>query len=185
MNLLSITGINTFISTVPLDGLDTRYSVSKDSSGLYHYHAPQTFPGYYMPGIIHEAVFTEDFSNLYSGGKISTSEAIVEGHASGNFKQAAVSVQKNTQWSFRATATSSAPSFFVIAKNWYPEWNVAVDGRRIEPIKTNLIHMGMVIPSGRHTITAEYIPYSFYLGILGAALALIGSVIFIRFKSWK
>jgi len=46
--------------------------------------------------------------------------------------------------------------FLVISNIFYPGWQVAVDGKRVEMYRTNYVFEGIVVPSGRHTIVLRY-----------------------------
>lgn len=184
--LLAVAGINTFISTVPLDGLPPVFTESRDKTGLYRYHSPQTMSGYYLPHRIDEAVYLDDFNLLYGEGKISTREAMVESLASQEFTGSPrVRVLRNFETDFSAAVSGNGKSFLVIGKNWYPEWRVTIDGKPVNPVKANLIHFGVIVPAGKHIVSAVYLPYAFYAGSVIAAISLITGLALLYLKGWK
>ncbi len=81
------------------------------------------------------------------------------------------------------------PGFLVLSEVYYPAgWTAMLNGKEIPIYKTNYVLRGMEIPAGNHTLTLEFRPESYYLGVtigwislgLQALLAL-----FVGFSFWK
>ncbi|WP_406699404.1 YfhO family protein [Singulisphaera sp. Ch08] len=69
------------------------------------------------------------------------------------------------------TAVLRSPGLVVVSDFYYPGWNVTVDGRPAEILKTNRAMRGVALPAGTHRLVFRYDPLSFRLGI---ALSLLG-----------
>lgn len=186
MKLLSVIGVNTLIATDPLTGIDKEMQPVKDEYGYLHYHIVQPQPGYYLPSKTYQAMFAEDFDAFFASGKIATDTAMVEGMPSSVFTgHPSVKVMHDSEKVFKGELTSDKRTFFVIAKNWYPEWNVTLDGRKVDPVKVNFIHMGIIVPPGRHIIEAVYVPFTLYAGFGIAFMALTAALLIAKFRGWK
>jgi hypothetical protein len=66
-------------------------------------------------------------------------------------------------------------SLLVLSDAYYPGWQVTVDGRRRELLRTNYAFRGVFVESGSHTIEFRFRPVSLMVGavISGATLLLI------------
>lgn len=65
------------------------------------------------------------------------------------------------------------PKFLVLADNYYPGWEVEVDGRKDKIYKANFILRGVYLAPGKHTVRFFYNPVSFKIGL---AISLITAV---------
>jgi hypothetical protein len=62
-------------------------------------------------------------------------------------------------------ATTEEPRLLVLADTYYPGWQAKIDGDPAEILPTNVSLRGVVVPPGSHTITMQFRPLTFYLGI--------------------
>jgi hypothetical protein len=68
--------------------------------------------------------------------------------------------------------TTDAPGLLVVGDTWMPGWSARVDGLPTEVLRGN--HCQRVIPlvaAGRHTITLDYRPTGFALGLIVTAIS--------------
>jgi len=65
------------------------------------------------------------------------------------------------------------PKFLVLADNYYPGWEVEVDGRKDKIYKANFILRGAYLSPGKHIVRFFYNPVSFKIGL---AISLITAV---------
>lgn len=57
-------------------------------------------------------------------------------------------------------------SFLVLTDNFYPGWNVYLDGEKSHIYKVNGTQRGVaILGDGKHTVTFKFEPFSFYFGI--------------------
>jgi len=68
---------------------------------------------------------------------------------------------------------------------WYPGWEVSIDGKESELLKTNLIFRGVYVPRGEHIIKFSYKPKSLRLGIIVTSIsaALFLKMLFFSFRT--
>jgi hypothetical protein len=69
--------------------------------------------------------------------------------------------------------TKGAPGWLVIADTWYPGWCAWVDGKPASIWRANYLFRAVQVEAGSHTVTLEYRPFSFYLGLLASLLGLL------------
>lgn len=69
----------------------------------------------------------------------------------------------------------SCSGLLVVSEVFYPGWEVYVDGRKSEILRTNFLFRGVVLPGGQRRVEFRFRPSSVYYGLAvsGAALVLI------------
>lgn len=93
----------------------------------------------------------------------------------------AVAVTRDEPRRVEMTAVLRSPGLVVISDMHYPGWNLTVDGRPAEILRTNRAMRGVALPSGAHRLVFRYDPLSFRLGI---ALSLIGLAALAALVAW-
>jgi uncharacterized membrane protein YfhO len=73
---------------------------------------------------------------------------------------------------------SECSSLLVLSDLYDPNWNAYVDGKEKEIIRTDYLLRGIPLPEGEHTISLEYEPSSFRIGLIisGATLLLLVTI---------
>jgi hypothetical protein len=61
--------------------------------------------------------------------------------------------------------TAAEPRFLVIADTNYPGWQAAIDEAPAQLFQTNVALRGVVVPPGTHTVTLQFRPITFFIGI--------------------
>ena len=51
---------------------------------------------------------------------------------------------------------AAGKSFLVMSVTPHKYWKIAIDGKRVEPIVTNIGYQGIVVPAGRHRVSMRY-----------------------------
>jgi hypothetical protein len=69
---------------------------------------------------------------------------------------------------------AAAPSWFVMAESWAPDWRAVVDDRAAELHPTNLAFQGLPLDAGPHRIAVEYVPKETYIAMSISSLAWLG-----------
>jgi len=74
----------------------------------------------------------------------------------------------------------SAPGFLVLADNWFPGWQVQVNGSRAPLLVADHAFRAVRLDAGRHIVCFQYRPLSFRLGAFVSGLAVsLGLIYFI------
>lgn len=72
---------------------------------------------------------------------------------------------------------TNTKGLLVLTDNYYPGWNVYVDGMKNNVLRVDYSFRGVVVPEGKHEVTFKYEPKSFRYGIITAVVGLIGIAI--------
>jgi hypothetical protein len=78
----------------------------------------------------------------------------------------------------RVTLTADGPGLLVLSEINYPEWVVRVDNIKEKMIVVAGILRAVNLPAGRHAVTFTYEPVPMIAGIVLAAMAWLGILIF-------
>jgi hypothetical protein len=62
--------------------------------------------------------------------------------------------------------------YIYVADTWYPGWKAVVDGQNVEILHANYAFRAVKVVAGAHTVSFEYAPQSFYIGV-GLSIAAI------------
>lgn len=168
-NLLSIANINMIISPREMN-----------TPLIKIINLPDKKP-YYIPNEGRSIQFLDDFIALNNKGLVSTTEAVLEGYH--NFTQEnsdGISSYKEITDSITLQTSFTHDTLVVFRQNWYPEWHVEIDKKLAPTYRTNLIHIGVNIPKGAHTVSLSYRPSSFFWGVK-IALGYIGLIFLLKF----
>ena len=65
------------------------------------------------------------------------------------------------------SVASMEDQFLIFSQNYYPGWKALIDGQKTHIYKVNTVHMGIIIPEGKHTIKFEYTYGEFLKDSLG------------------
>ncbi|MEO6070526.1 MAG: hypothetical protein ABIN57_00500 [Chitinophagaceae bacterium] len=52
--------------------------------------------------------------------------------------------------------TTNNPSFFTVFQNYYPRWQITIDGTKAPVVRSNISFMGFYVTAGSHTISFQY-----------------------------
>ena len=125
---------------------------------------------FYIPKTIRKITYLEDFYNLFNKNNNFESFAIYE-------DSILDSLVKNSQKKFTILRKNfgenkillsgdfSGKTLVVFKKNFYPEWKAFINGKETRIYPINLIHIGVVMPPGKHDLIIIYQPSSFTLGM--------------------
>lgn len=70
--------------------------------------------------------------------------------------------------------TTESPRLLVIADAFYPGWRAELNGTPTTLYQTNVALRGVVVPIGTHSLTLQFQPTTFWLGLSISTLTLIG-----------
>lgn len=183
-SFLDLTHTDRIVSSVPLDFnfLKLLDHLRKSGLDVYVYGAPVNGSRYYyIPETVTEVKYLDDLFKLHKDGLISASSAIIENHKgftqkTGRSPEITVRDGGNT-----LSGNFRRETFVVLRQSWYPELHVTLDGRQAKVYKTNLIHMGVFVPEGIHTVKVSYIPEYFYEGLVSAVIFFAAALAGLKF----
>jgi hypothetical protein len=70
-------------------------------------------------------------------------------------------------------ATVGVPALLVVTDALFPGWRAEVDGRATPILRTNYAFRGIALEPGSHHVVFRYRPWTFYTGVVLAAVALL------------
>ena len=74
--------------------------------------------------------------------------------------------------SIRVVVSTVAGGFLVLSENFYPGWRARIDRTVVPVYRTNGALQGVVVPSGRHVVTFEFVSTTLWAGGAISALCL-------------
>ncbi|VAW34110.1 hypothetical protein MNBD_CHLOROFLEXI01-5109, partial [hydrothermal vent metagenome] len=93
-----------------------------------------------------------------------------------------VLVVGRTANSITIQATTEEPRLLVLSDTFYPGWQAEIDNVPTEILQTNVALRGIVVPAGSHTITMQFRPLTFYLGVAISLLTVLVVLLWIGFN---
>jgi hypothetical protein len=72
------------------------------------------------------------------------------------------------------TARLLSPGLVVLSDAFYPGWDLSIDGKPSEILRTNRAMRGALVPSGCHRLVYRYRPRSLLFGAALSSLGLVG-----------
>jgi hypothetical protein len=187
-NILQLYNITSLVSFKPLyltDFLLTQVE-KKDDLSIYRYQNKNDKEslGYYIPNSVKNVTSLEDLESKIYTGALTQSESLAESLKKSVIQngKAKVIIKKSNDTSLKSIISADDDTYIVFRKNWYPEWKLLIDGKESQIYKTNLIHIGFIVPQGTHLVELQYVPSSFYLGCFMTAFTLVSFFLFLYFK---
>ncbi len=90
---------------------------------------------------------------------------------------ATASVTHRSPNGVKVQTTSAGPSILVLSENYYPGWQVRVDGKSTEIMRVNYNLRGVVLGEGAHSVEFVYRPWSVLIGLVISALTLASLIL--------
>jgi hypothetical protein len=105
-------------------------------------------------------------------GSVATMNWINQHHSDSNN----MNVKQFLPQHYEFEVQGNAPAFYVLQQNWYPRWQLSIDGKPTPIEKTNLAFMGLKVPEGKHVISFNYkrqdIIIAFYISLAATLLTM-------------
>ena len=117
---------------------------------------PQHFPRYYFAERVVTIRDRRDFvDRLIKPGAYPLSTAFIR---SPSFAPARGAVRgwRETANTAIIDVDASGKAFLVMSVTPHKYWRVTIDGRRVEPVVTNIGYQGVAVPAGRHRVAMRY-----------------------------
>ncbi len=183
-DLMHILGIGIVISALPIDNQDMKLvkKISRNDSTIYIYTLLRVRNEFfYAPKILKRIEYLNDFVDKFKKNDLSADNSVIENV---DFN----TLQNNLDYSLKLVKQSEYRSDFIgrfasntvvaFRQNIYPEWSVSIDGKRAPAYPVNLVHIGVIIPKGDHTIVLEYKNRYFTIGVTISFIFAVGCVMF-------
>ncbi|MBI3619588.1 hypothetical protein HY214_00345 [Candidatus Roizmanbacteria bacterium] len=176
-SLLQLEGIKNIISAEELRP-DIFSLVRKLSNGDQHLfvYALKNYreTPIYFPKSLTRITYLSDFDELMRKGKISEVDSVYDGQKlpqTAFVSLPAFRILQDDPERLIFSVSTGQATLAVVKRNYFPEWKVTVDGQSVAPIKVNLVHIGVVVGPGTHTIDIRYKNEAFWKGV---ALSVVG-----------
>lgn len=89
---------------------------------------------------------------------------------------AQATIDRYTAHHVAITARTPAPGILILSDVFYPGWQVTVDGQQAVLLQVNHALRGVYLPAGDHSVTFDFKPVVFYVG-LGVTLLTVLAVL--------
>lgn len=73
---------------------------------------------------------------------------------------------------FTLTSEADTRQLLIVSESFHSGWQITVDGQRVPVMPVNRDFLGCLIAPGRHSVTADFHPFSLALGRAGSTLGL-------------
>ena len=148
-----------------------------DKQNIYLYSIKKTsITPFFVPEKIYKINSIDDFDQAYKDKKISKKTAFLEEKKLINQTNAGKYKVKQIKFSdqeISLTGEFDKETFFVFNKNYDPEWQIYIDGKRVSIVKTNITQIGVFIPQGTHTVILKYENKMFKIGVIISTVYLV------------
>lgn len=122
-----------------------------------------------------QEILSEMFKNSINLRKTAIVEEELKQIDDGSIGSAQMQVYTPNKIKIRTANKKS--SFLVLTDPYYPGWEAFIDGNKTKIYRADFAFRGVIVPSGEHIIEFVYVPYSFWIGVCGAGLGIIGIVV--------
>lgn len=193
INLFQILGINNLIVPYQINNVAFK-NIKRFSDKNYQIYLYQmknnksTF--FYIPKTLRQIRYMNDFEEAFYDNLLSIDDSLIEDVNFDRFvNNQDYTIKDTSQTEYESTLKGDfkKPTFIVFRENFYPEWSVYIDGKKVPSYKVNLTHIGASVPLGSHKIILKYENRYFKMGLLisGIYSFLYSVVIFYLGKKYK
>ncbi len=159
-----------------------KYRRVADADGYIIYENKEAFSRTYLVGAVEvcasaEAVFERMADPDFDPTTSVLTEAMVVGAPDvpgTNVGEARITERSGNRVSIEVDAARDCA--LVLTDTYYPGWHAAVDGAPVPLFPANYAYRGVLIPEGRHSVTFEYAPNSFRVGLAISIVTALGSL---------
>lgn len=116
---------------------------------------------------------TQDKNMLYQTYLRDAAPANPGGIADGAPTDCTVSFVSESHERVKLHAHCDTTRLLVLTDHFYPGWNATIDGKHADIHLVNFFARGVIVPPGDHEIEYVYMPWSVYVGLIGAAIVLL------------
>jgi hypothetical protein len=169
-------------ATFPLEEMPEHFELAAELDGIQVYKNKKALPRTYVvyeleDGLDEEVMFSRMVEEGFEPGRVALTTSAVDYAAPevlpGTVPQAKVTARDGGQVS--VDVTTEAAGVLVLSDAYYPGWEAEVDGVAAEIFPVFHAFRGVVVPAGAHTVTYQYRPTSFRVGLwVSSATLLMG-----------
>lgn len=182
INLMQILGIKTILSGDQIESQNITLIKKLTDKGInvYVYEIQEIEDEmYYIPKTIKRIEYLNEFEESFKNGTLSVENSLAENvpfkilENTGNYSLTPI---KQTDYYSIFSGDFSDQTFLVLRQNIYPEWQITIDGKKTSMYPVNLVHMGIIVPKGKHTIVLKYNNTYFIAGSIIVIIFLLGFI---------
>ncbi len=124
---------------------------------------------------------TEEFINIINQPEFSfNTTAVLEkdiGEIPKGLTEKQIEIREDLDQRLLIHTSTNQKTLLIVADSFYPGWRATIDGIKTEIFPANINQRAIIIPSGSHMIKMEYVPRTFYLGLLISITTIIGLLV--------
>jgi len=172
--------------------LPARYKqVYVSSEGIGVYENPQSLPEAYLVANCHFVASKAEARSILTSGSFDPHQQVILEQGEPSSAAVEVSSWHHVQKTIAGLTparpspnrvlvsySSPKPSCLVLTDTFYPGWKATIDGKDAAILRANFLFRAVMVPAGDHTVTFDYDPFSFRLGV---AFALISFFLMLAF----
>jgi hypothetical protein len=176
--------------------LPSRYKqVYVSSEGIGVYENPQSLPEAYLVANCHFVASKAEARSILTSGSFDFHQQVILEQGEPSSLAVEVSSLPHGQKSIvgltparpspnrvSVSYSSPEPTCLALTDTFYPGWKATIDGKDAAILRANFLFRAVMVPAGDHTVSFDYDPFSFRLGVVLALIAL-GSISIIAFRS--
>ncbi len=198
--LLGLANVRYFISMskVDTDSFTKKFQTTKNPDGLpphmvyenkYFVLRARMLYDFVVKKTV-ESIQQTVISNNFDG----TKTVILEQDPKQNFHKACidspdacssnVSITHETDTKITIQTNNKQSGLLILADTYYPGWRATIDNNSTPIYAANLNQRAIVVPAGKHAVLFEYVPESFYRGLLISIIGYI-TIISLLIVDWR
>jgi len=187
IQLMKLLDIGNIISSAKIssDFFKPKQQLNRNDLEINLYEDSVRASAYYIPNEITNLDYLGDFEKAYDENKLNQNTALVEDLPDTGFKQNPgidkLDLSLNTDSLIKFDSEGAEKTYIVIRRNWYPQWQVLIDGKKTAIYKTNLVHIGFFLPAGKHRVRIEYRDNRFFAGTVISLVYFTGLCFSLKF----
>lgn len=180
--LLDMAGVNTLVSSVPIDTPVWREeaSVIHEKTTIYAYRALQPHTRAYIATRTHIAKTRDEAMRILADETFDSHHSVVletpiDLPKTETPNDPNITLIEDTQTTVRFSVSNlTHDGLFVLKDTVYPGWKAWIDETSVPIYPANIMHRAIRIPAGNHSVTFRYQPESFQKG---ARISIVAHII--------
>jgi hypothetical protein len=159
------------------------YQLRKTAEGISVYENPRANPrAFFAGGAVGVAGPADALELLRSSTNPPDVVPIEDAGAPRGISKFAVgkaTIIKDARNSVQIETENEGEGLLVLSDNFYPGWKAAVDGSPVEILRANRTMRAVTVPAGRHMVSFEFKPASFWITAFISAIAAVALLVWL------